>query len=292
MIDRFVEYLQYERHYSDLTVQAYQRDLKQFCQFLETDGLHPDDVSENDIRAWIVSLMQQGIGARSVRRKLSSVKSFWRFCMKVGATAHDIPARIPTPKVDKPIPAFFKESEMEQVLHPKPDADDFVQQRDWLIIDLLYETGMRCSEMLGLTDSDITRQADNGQIQVHGKRNKQRIIPISNELLENISRYQAVRNGQIDRQDNHVFLRPSGKPMILQDVYKVVHKRMSEVSTVYKRSPHVLRHTFATAMLNHGADVEAIRALLGHESLSTTQIYAHTTFEELKKVYNNAHPRA
>ena len=269
---------------------AYKRDLKQFSDFMQVDDIDPNEVGENDIRAWLLTLREAGMSPRSIKRKLSTIKSYWHFCLKVGIAKHNTPEKIVSPKISKPLPIFFKDNEVERAIHEDVDLTDFKDVRDVLIINMFYQTGMRRTELVELTDADV--DLNEMQIKIHGKRNKQRIVPIGEGLTSDIQYYIRLRDEQVERTCNSIFVRPSGKKLTAGDVYHIVHDRMSLVSTLYRCSPHVLRHTFATTMLNHDADIEAIRKLLGHESIATTQMYAHTTFEQLKKIYKNAHPRA
>ncbi len=291
-ISNFLEYLRIERRYSRLTIDAYQHDLEEFCRFLQTtpQQLDPDQVTDDDIKEWLISLLDNNISARSVRRKLSALRSFWKYCLRIGYTQHNPTQLIISPKIAKPLPAFYKEREMQQEQQIEQYADDFTTIRDNLIIEMLYQTGMRRAELIALSDNDINTQTK--QLQVFGKRRKQRIIPIGDALLEQILLYLQWRDKQFpERNDNALFLTNRGLRINATTVYNAVHNRMTEVSTQHKQSPHVLRHTFATTMLEHGADINTIKTLMGHANLAATQIYTHVTFEQMKKAYNNAHPR-
>ncbi|MBQ7449212.1 MAG: tyrosine-type recombinase/integrase [Paludibacteraceae bacterium] len=293
MIARFLEYLSVEKHYSALTVSAYEKDLQQFCEFVhtDTDCFDPKQITENDIKAWFISQMDNGTKARSIRRKLSSLRSYYKFCLKTGIIEKDITTAILTPKIDKPLPVFYKEQEMEEAEQLEQYDDEFHSIRDGLIIELLYQTGIRQAELLNIKLQDI--DTSQKQIRIFGKRRKERIVPIGTGLIAQIEDYLQVRE-QCEQAQEHdsLFVNPKGKPMSKTGLYYVVHNRMSEVSSLKKQSPHVLRHTFATAMLNNGADINTIKTLLGHANLAATQVYTHTTFEQVKRAYNNAHPRA
>lgn len=295
MIRKFIDYITIERRYSKLTARAYEQDLYEFCSFLRVEPslLDPASVTESDIRTWMVTLLDSGISARSVRRKLSSLRSFWKFLLSLGFVRKDITRSLVAPKMDKPIPVFFKNSEMEDAEMAMDWADDFVSVRDSLIIDLLYQTGMRRAELAGLKDADF--DLTQMQVRVFGKRKKERIVPFGMELANRIRTYLDVRNDCFSLAPSpaqHFLLSRKGLPIPINTIYNIVRARMGEVSSLHKHSPHVLRHTFATAMLNNGADINTIKTLMGHSSLAATQIYTHTTFEQLKKAYNEAHPRA
>lgn len=295
MIRKFIDYITIERRYSHLTARAYEQDLNEFCSFLRVEPveLNPALVSEADIRSWMVALLDSGVTARSVRRKLSSLRSFWKFLLSLHLVQKDITRALVAPKMDKPLPVFFKESEMRDAELAMEWADDYVGIRDNLIIDLLYQTGMRRAEIAGLKDADF--DMIQYQVRVFGKRKKERIVPFGKGLADRITQYLDVRNSTFSIASTpaqHFLLSKKGLPISIDTLYKVVRARMGEVSSLHKHSPHVLRHTFATTMLNNGADINTIKTLMGHSSLAATQIYTHTTFEQLKKAYNEAHPRA
>ncbi len=293
MIARFLEYLSVEKHYSALTVNAYKKDLLQFCEFLNTqpEQFNPKQATENDIKSWFITQMDHGIKARSIRRKLSSLKSYYKFCLKIGIIEKDITSAILTPKIDKPLPVFYKEKEMQQAEQLEQYDDEFHSIRDGLIIEILYQTGIRQAELLNIKLQDI--DFSQKQIRIFGKRRKERIVPIGTGLIAQIEDYLQMRKDcEYADQTDYLLVNPKGKPMSKTGLYYVVHYRMSEVSSLKKQSPHVLRHTFATTMLNNGADINTIKTLLGHANLAATQVYTHTTFEQVKRAYNNAHPRA
>ncbi|HNX88233.1 MAG TPA: tyrosine-type recombinase/integrase [Paludibacteraceae bacterium] len=292
MINDFIQYLQYEKNYSSHTVLSYHTDLIQFCDFLQIapDDFNPKEIQADIIRQWVLKLLDGKNTARSISRKISTLKSFWKFLQLHGLAEQNPTLKIVLPKTKKTLPAFYKQNEMEQVMAETKVLHSYEQVRDHLIIRLLYECGLRVSELVSLVDQDF--EVESKQLKVLGKRNKQRIVPMSNELSEKISEYKVLRNKELKRFDNSLFVLISGKSMYTKAVYNIVHREMSKVSTLHKQSPHVLRHTFATSLLNNGADINAVKDLLGHSSLAATQVYTHVTFSELNKIYKQAHPRA
>ena len=292
MISHFLDYIAIERKYSVRTVEAYRDDLRDFCRFLgwEPEEFNPTELDETDVKNWMLDMIEnQHQSPRSVKRRLSALRSFYKFLLRQGKVDKDITARVIAPKADKPLPVFFREEEMHRALSQCPNDQindkmvngQMVNLRDDLIISLLYQTGMRQAELLNLTDADFDLQQ--GQVRIFGKRRKERVVPIGPKLVEQIKDYQETR----DEAGGRFF-----PGLTKYSLYTIVRTRMGEVSTLKKHSPHVLRHTFATTMLDNGADIRTIQELLGHASLSTTQVYAHTTFEQIKRVYNATHPRA
>jgi integrase/recombinase XerC len=292
MMNEFLQYLQYEKNYSAHTVLSYHTDLLQFCEFLQTDPdcFQPTEVQFTQIQQWVLSLMNADLSARTVSRKISTLKSFWRFLLKRGLATSNPTLKIILPKTKKPLPAFFKENEMSTVLDNPFIPDNFEAMRDQLIITLFYLTGIRLSELINIKDTDI--DLNEGSLRVIGKRNKQRIIPIDLTLCNSVKHYIQLRDDEIQSAGTYLFVRKNGLKLYPKKVYNLVHDCMSEISSLHKRSPHVLRHTFATAMLNGGADINAVKELLGHSSLAATQVYTHTGFDELYNIYKHAHPRA
>ncbi|MBC5641996.1 tyrosine recombinase XerC [Parabacteroides sp. BX2] len=292
LIDSFLDYLRYERNYSNYTIEAYSKDLRQFEEYVKLNKesiFVPGDVDADLVRSWIVSLMDEKISPVSVNRKLSSLKSFFKFLMKQGSISVNPLRLITGPKTKKPLPYFVRDKEMELLLDGDGFDEDFEGVRDRLILEMLYDTGIRRSELIGIQDFDVDFGAM--QIRVTGKRNKQRLIPFAEGLKNLIQAYTEVRNREVGSESGWFFVRKNGEQLSAGIVYTIVKKKLSEIPTLAKRSPHVLRHSFATSMLNNGAELNAVKELLGHSSLASTSVYTHTTFEELKKVYH-AHPRA
>lgn len=292
LTDSFLDYLRYERNYSDDTVKAYGEDIRQFQEFGGEDvGLQsPSEVVVDVVREWMIHLMNLGYATTSVNRKLSSLRSYYKYLLRKGEVKVDPLRKITGPKNKKNLPVFVKESEMNRLLDDENFGEGFEGCRDHLVIAMFYATGMRLSELIGLDDGDVDFAAS--VIKVTGKRNKQRLIPFGEELRVEMEAYVKQRDESVLVRSGAFFVRKTGERLYPNIVRKIVTRNLSKVVTVKKRSPHVLRHTFATSMLNHEAELGAIKELLGHESLATTEIYTHTTFEELKKVYNQAHPRA
>lgn len=292
LTDSFLDYLQYERNYSEETIKSYREDLRQFEEFAreEIGDSAPSEVKAELVREWIVSLMDRGYTSTSINRKLSSLRSFYKFLLRKGEVAVNPLQKITWPKNKKPLPAFLRESDMDRLLDEVDFGEGFKGCRDHMIIEMFYATGVRLSELIGLDNKDV--DFSSSLIKVTGKRNKQRLIPFGEELKIAMMEYVDVRNEAVPIRTNAFFVRENGERLSRSIVENLVKRNLSKVVTLKKRSPHVLRHTFATTMLNHDAELGAIKELLGHESLATTEVYTHTTFEELKKVYNLAHPRA
>lgn len=290
--ESFLKYLRYEKNYSEKTILSYGTDLSAFEAYFKAmdEALDYTTVDTDVIRDWVLSLMDEGYTASSVNRKLSSLRSFYRYLLRVEAISVDPTRKVQGPKKKKPLPVFVKEADMDRLLDEEP-GDSFESIRDKTIVAVFYETGIRESELIGLKDGDVDFSAS--QVKVTGKRDKQRIIPFGEELKGKLQAYLSAREMCCRSADCEAFfIRKDGRQMSAGLVYSLVKRELSKVVTLKKRSPHVLRHSFATAMLNNEAGLETVKELLGHESLATTEIYTHTTFEELKKVYEQAHPRA
>lgn len=291
--ESFLQYLQIEKRYSLHTVRSYLNDLNQFYSFLASLGLPEDPVpvTSNDIRAWIVSMLDSNYSTISVHRKISCLRVFYRYLRKEGIIKNDPLEKVVLPKRKKSLPVFVEEDSLTQLLDNFSFGDGFAGIRNRTIIELLYLTGMRRSELIGLKDNDL--DLSEGSVKVTGKRNKQRIIPLVKPFITRLEEYIKVRNESIQTENNSwFFVTDGGNKLYDKYVYNTVNSYLAMVTTIEKKSPHVLRHTFATHMLNRGADLNSIKELLGHANLSATQIYTHNTFEKLKKVYKQAHPRA
>ncbi len=292
MINQFLDYLRYERNASPQTVQTYEESLRAFESYLtfRDNGLSLDSVDTDLIRDWMESLMDKGNSASTINKNLSALRSFYRFALKRELVKKDPAHAVTGPKKSKPLPQFLREGEMDRLLDGLEWGSSFNNVRARTILLLFYEAGLRRSELIGLDDKDIDFEA--AQLKVTGKRNKQRIVPFGAELAETLKDYKAKRQEEFGETSGALFLSDKGERISGAQVYQIVRKYLSMVTSLKKRSPHVLRHTFATAMLNNGAGLETIKSLLGHESVSTTEIYTHTTFEQLKRIYKEAHPRA
>jgi integrase/recombinase XerC len=294
-IEDFIDYLRFERNYSSKTTESYQADLEAFKRFYEAidSDINWAEMPADIVRQWVVEMMDKGNTATSVRRRLSSLRSFYKFLLRRGLVDKDPVHNMPGPKVEKKLPAYVREKEMDRLFDSDFFSDDYQGFRDRMILLTFYSTGIRLSELVGLDDRDV--DLDQMQLKVTGKRNKQRIIPYGDEFGDSLRQYLAERDAfakQFEGSTSLFLDERNGQRMTPAKVRNLVKRYLSMVTTQQRNSPHVLRHTFATAMLNHQADLQSVKELLGHESLSTTEIYTHTTFEQLKEMYNQAHPRA
>jgi integrase/recombinase XerC len=294
LLDRFLDHLAHEKRCSALTVSAYQRDMLQFEAYLKvlTGQEGAEHANDKAIRAWMMDLLGKGIGPRSVNRKLSALRAFYRFARTVGAVAGDPTDLIDPPKTPKRLPEFVEEKRMGSLFEGMRWPDGFEGARDRCIMEMFYGTGMRLAELLGLGPLDLDRGART--LRVLGKRNKERILPLSDELMMVLDGYLVQREAVVAGAGEGtaaLFVTEKGKPMARRSVQRLVERYLGTVTTQRKRSPHVLRHTFATHMLEHGADLNAVKELLGHASLAATQVYTHNTVEKLRKVHQQAHPR-
>lgn len=289
-VDVFLRYLKNERNYSDKTVEEYGKDLRAFELFFkkEDSALLWSSVDADVVRDWMVQMMDEGDKATTVNRRLSALRTFYRYLLGQKLVSKDPVRLLQGPKKKKPLPVFVKESEMNRLLDGDFFEDSFEGRRNRLIVSVFYETGIRLSELTGLNERDVDLEV--GSLKVTGKRNKQRIVPFGEDLRLMLRSYIEEKNALGMR--GAMFVDVRGERLSNEKVRNIVRHYLGMVTTQRKRSPHVLRHTFATTMLNHHAHLESVKELLGHESISTTEIYTHTTFEELKEMYNQAHPRA
>lgn len=292
MIEEFLNYLKYERNYSPRTLDSYGRDLREFEDYFKNLDCHLswETIDSDIIRDWMESMMDRGNTARSVNRRLSALRSFFRFALSRRLIEKDPSHLIRGPKAKKPLPYFLREKEMDELLDPRMWTDKYTDVLARTILIILYETGIRVSELTTLDDADVDFTSNT--LKVTGKRNKQRIIPFGDEMKNTLLSYISKRDDEITRVEEGLLLDKKGHRLKNQQAAYLVKKNLSKVTTMKKRSPHVLRHTFATTMLNHHAGLESVRQLLGHASISTTEVYTHTTFEQLKEEYKSAHPRA
>jgi len=292
--DRFLDYIAHEKRYSPNTAIAYQSDLEQFHSYISqayeiTTG---EAATHQVIRSWIVHLLESGISPRSVNRKITTLKSYYRFMVKEGIITENPMSRILSPRTSSRLPVFVEEGNMHTLLDEVDFGEGFEALRDRMIIEMLYNTGMRLSELIQLKDIDVDTRGS--LLKVTGKRNKQRIIPFTASMGKRIEEYRQERSRQFNDTGlpPEFFITIKGKKLYARLVYRVVKSYLARVTTITKRSPHIIRHTFATHMLNHGADLNAIKDILGHANLSATQVYTHNTIEKLKTAYKLAHPRA
>lgn len=292
MITKFLDYLRFERGRSSLTIENYKRDLESFQRFFQglDEHLTWSSVDSDIIRDWMGSMMDKGDSSTSINRRLSALRSFYRYALSREMVHKDPAYDVKGPKKEKALPCFIKEKQMNSLLDDMPWNKSFDSIRNRTILLTFYETGMRLSELKNLTDADIDASAR--VLKVKGKRNKRRVIPYGEDLHVAFSDYMTCRNLQVERRSDKFFVTKKGLDMTQAQIRYAVEKNLRLVSSQKKISPHVLRHTFATAMLNHGADLESVKRLLGHESLTTTEIYTHVSFEQLKNEYKTAHPRA
>lgn len=289
-IEKFLCYISTERRLSERTVRSYSITLREFSDFLTSLGLNEiEEVSSQEIRLWQVSLVENGLEPGTVNRCIVTLRSFYKYLRRQKIMTVDVMAKVTSPKLAKHLPIFFREKEVENIYNNDLFPDTFEGHRDQLILQMLYETGMRRAEMAGLTESSV--DLSNLTIKVLGKRDKERYIPIKNELAHNISNYLSLKRG-INNCSEAFFVRKDGSPASDSVVYGIVKKYMTAFSQAERISPHIFRHSFATHLLNEGADINAIKELLGHTDLMATEVYTHVTREHLKEAYKHAHPRA
>lgn len=295
VIQPFLDYLKFQKRYSQHTVISYQTDLSSFFDYLfgEIGEMQMNEITASLVRSWLAGLKQQGMESRSINRKISALKSYFKFQLKQGSIDSSPMATIISPKNKKRLPQYVDEKGTETLFKHVEFDGGWKGQTESLIMKLFYHTGMRQAELVGLKESQVDKS--NSQIKVLGKGNKERVVPVSRELMNDIAGYiQAKRKGFEIFDAEYVLVNDKGKRLYPKYVYIIVRKYLSErgVTTIDKRSPHILRHTFATHLMNNGADINAVKELLGHSSLAATQVYTHNTIEKLKDVYKKAHPKA
>ena len=288
----FEKYLRYERRYSDHTVRSYTNDLEQFSVYLTAQLGMTDEIGLKHfhVRSWIVHLMQDNYTAKTVNRKISTLKSYFKYLKKSGHIKSNPTAKVIAPKIAKRLPVVVREERIEDLLDREIDQNDFESVRNQLVIDLLYTTGIRRSELINLKESDINYSLRH--IKVLGKGNKERIIPISHKLIESIKLYLELKESEQLNESKFLITTSKGKKSYPKLIYNIVHAQLSTVSTVKKRSPHIMRHSFATHLANQGAELNAIKEIMGHANLSATEIYMHNSIDRLRSVYQNAHPKS
>lgn len=289
----FLKYLQFEKRFSANTIKSYENDLNQFADFVENSFKETEihRVDEKVIRAWIVSLMERDFSTLSINRKISTLKTFYKFLLKEGHIKSNPMDKVISPKTSKKLPSFVEEKQINSLLDDYSFGDDFSGVRNKTIVEMFYNTGMRLSELINLKKNSVDLYS--GTIKVLGKRNKERILPVHSSFLNSIKEYNKKRDKEFPNLDHDfLFVTDKGNKLYEKFVYRIVNKYLNLVTTIEKKSPHILRHTFATHLLNHGAGLNAIKELLGHANLSATQVYTHNTFEKLKTIYKQAHPRA
>lgn len=289
----FIDYLTFEKRYSAHTIRSYRDDLEAFWAFLRAEfgemGLK--DITPAVVRTWLASLKDNGLSSRSVNRKISSLRSFYKFQLRVGAVELSPMSAIIAPKTNKRLPVFVERGDMAELFTEVRFPDDWEGWTDRLILAILYHTGMRLSELVHLRE----RQADMGNrtFKVLGKGNKERVIPVSPVLMEMVEEYKRRKRVELEAPDMEFLLvGKKGKPLYAKYVYRAVREYLAQVTTIDQKSPHVLRHTFATHLMNAGAELNSVKELLGHASLAATQVYTHNTIEKLKDIYKKAHPKA
>lgn len=290
--EKFIEYISFEKRYSHHTIQAYTKDLSQFSNFLsEQYGISDlTSAGHQQIRSWMVHLMENGLSERSVLRKLSTLKSFYKYLHRNQVIDHNPTLIVIPPKIPSRNPEFVGEEKMQNLFEQIDFGNDYISVRDKMILEVFYGTGIRLSELIDLQTCDVS--LEDCTMKVLGKRNKERIIPFTQKMGKQLSAYLEIKEDQGFNAEGALFVTNKGKKLYPRLVYRIVNKYLSMVTTLTKRSPHVLRHTFATHMLNKGADLNAIKEFLGHANLAATQVYTHNTVDKLKKIYRQAHPRA
>lgn len=292
-IQSFIDYLKFEKRYSSHTIISYETDIKSFFQYLAKNfGDTPlAEITHSIIRSWLASLKEEKLTSKSINRKISTLRSFFKYHLKRGNISIVPTANIISPKIGKRLPVFAKESETTQLLETLNVAtEDWKTLNAKMLISLFYATGMRLSELINLKEKQL--DFSRSQVRVLGKGNKERIIPVARELLQDIEEYKALKKKTFADSDEFLLVTENGKKLYPKYAWLLVNRYLSQTSTLDKKSPHVLRHTFATHLMNNGADLNAVKELLGHASLAATQVYTHNTIEKLKDVHKKAHPKS
>lgn len=293
-IQSFLDYLKFEKRYSAFTIRAYQDDLQQFFSFINNQfgETRFPDISQTYVRSWMASLKEEGLSARSINRKISTLKSFFKLHLRRGVIEISPMLNLVTPKAGKRLPVFIKEKDLADLSRAlKNNTEDWDGLNTRMLITIFYATGMRLSELINLKEKQIDFY--NKQVKVLGKGKKERIIPVGNSFLDEVKVYISEKRKKFERTEDFLLVTPKGKKIYPKYAYnRVRHVLSEEMKTLDKKSPHVLRHTFATHLMNHGANLDAVKELLGHASLASTQVYTHNTIEKLKDVYKKAHPHA
>lgn len=290
-IDKFLSYIQYEKRMSEHTISAYAFDLSQMMTYLEANFQLTEikAVTYHHLRDWLMTQLQQGVNRNTVKRKASAIKSFYKYLLREDMVKHDLRSKIILPKVAKKLPNYL-EVEQAEALLDQNFGEDYKGALEEMIMSILYMTGIRRSELINIKNEDIN--LDRKQLYILGKRNKERLIPISDDLIKMIGKFNEKKQHEVSTQSNYLLTLESGKKLYDSYVYRVVKNQLSNLTTLQQKSPHVLRHTFATHLSNNGAGINAVKELLGHSSLASTQIYTHTNIEKLKEVYKKTHPKA
>jgi len=292
-IQSFLDYLKYEKRYSPHTIISYETDLRDFDNYLIRlyGEVKLKDITHGFVRGWLAGLKENGLTSKSLNRKVSSLRSFFKYQLRIEKLHASPMTKVIAPKNSKRLPVFIKEADTRELLHTLSGAtEDWKSLNAKMLIALFYSTGMRLSELIGLKEKQLDFKRS--QIKVLGKGNKERIIPIGNDMIQNIENYRYLKKKQFEKTEDVLLVTEKGKKLYPKYAYLLVKKYLNEAGTLDKKSPHVLRHTFATHLMNAGADLNAVKELLGHSSLASTQVYTHNTIEKLKNVYKKAHPKA
>lgn len=292
-VQSFLDYLKYEKRYSIHTITSYQTDLTDFLQYLkyQFDGINISEINHNNIRSWLAGLKEKKLASQSINRKISTLKSFFKYQLKVGVLETSPMAKVISPKNSKRLPVFIKEEETRKLVEAlKQSTEDWKSLNAKMLFTVFYATGMRLSELINLKEKQL--DLDRSQIKVLGKGNKERIIPVSREIISDIRNYLQLKKKHFENPDEELLVTEKGRKLYPKYAYLLINTYLGTAGSLDKKSPHVLRHTFATHLMNNGADLNAVKSLLGHSSLAATQVYTHNTIEKLKDIHKKAHPKA